>query len=126
MLAVTRRPSATTPGIVENLPSSSTSCATAGRRRARAHRDADVGVLQRQRVVDAVAGHRDDVPARLQRLDHRPLLVRRHPTEHGVLLEHLGELVEVLGKLAGVDRPIGAGSPTRAATAPTVRGCRRR
>ncbi len=29
MFAVTRRPSATTPGIVENLPSSSTSCATA-------------------------------------------------------------------------------------------------
>ena len=30
--------------------------------RAVAHRDADVGVLERQRVVDAVAGHRHDVP----------------------------------------------------------------
>ena len=31
------------------------------------HRDADVGLLQRRAVVHAVAGHRDDVAARLQR-----------------------------------------------------------
>ena len=33
-----------------------------------AHRDADVGGLERGRVVDAVAGHRDDLAHRLQRL----------------------------------------------------------
>ena len=31
-----------------------------------AHRDADVRLRQRRRVVDAVAGHRDDAPCRLQ------------------------------------------------------------
>ena len=30
---------------------------------AEAHRDADVGLLERGRVVDAVAGHRDDMVA---------------------------------------------------------------
>ena len=36
-----------------------------------AHRDADVGLRQRGRVVDAVAGHRDDAAFRLQSLDDR-------------------------------------------------------
>ena len=40
-----------------------------------AHRDADVGALQRRRVVDAVAGHRDEFAARLQRLDDADLLL---------------------------------------------------
>ena len=31
-----------------------------------AHRDADVGLGQRRGIVDAVAGHRDDVPAGAQ------------------------------------------------------------
>ena len=30
-----------------------------------AHRDADMGRLQRRRIVDAVAGHRDDLAIRL-------------------------------------------------------------
>ena len=51
------------------------------RGRAVAHRDADVGVLQRERVVHAVAGHRDHVTASLQRRDDRPLLLRRDPAE---------------------------------------------
>ena len=59
-------------------------------RRARAHGHTDVGVLQRQRVVHAVAGHRDDVPAPLERRHHRPLLLRRDPPEHRVVLEHVG------------------------------------
>ena len=92
------------------------------RRRARTHRHADVGVLQRQRVVHAVAGHRDDVALRLQRTDHRPLLLRRDPAEHPVLLEHLGHLVLVLGQLAGVVALRRTSSPTFAATAATVRG----
>ena len=94
----------------------------ARRGRARAHRHADVGVLQRQRVVHAVAGHRHDVALRLQRADHRPLLLGRDPPEHPVLLEHLGHLVLVLGELAGVVAAVGSSSPTRAATAATVRG----
>ena len=42
----------------------------------RAHRHADVGALQRRRVVDAVAGHRDELALRLQRLDDADLLRR--------------------------------------------------
>ncbi len=62
MLPSTRRPSATTGGSASKLESSSTSCATARvASRARAHRDPDVGVLQRERVVHAVAGHRHRV-----------------------------------------------------------------
>ena len=40
-----------------------------------AHRDADVGGLERRRVVDAVAGHRDDLAARLERLHDAQLLL---------------------------------------------------
>ena len=36
-----------------------------------AHRDADVRALERRRVVDAVAGHRDELARVLQRLDDR-------------------------------------------------------
>ncbi len=42
-----------------------------------AHRDADVGGGQRGRIVDAVAGHRDDAALRAQALHHL-LLLRRH------------------------------------------------
>ena len=42
-----------------------------------AHGDADVGRLQRRRVVDAVAGHRDDVAVGLQRVDDAQLVRRR-------------------------------------------------
>ena len=45
---------------------------------ARAHRDADVGLRERRRVVDAVAGHRDDAALALQALDGRGLLVGQH------------------------------------------------
>ncbi len=42
------------------------------------HRDADVGPLERRRIVDAVAGHRDELAPRLQRLDDANLLFRVH------------------------------------------------
>ena len=42
-----------------------------------AHRDADVGRLQRRRVVHAVARHRDDLAVRLQRVDDPQLVLRR-------------------------------------------------
>ena len=45
---------------------------------ARAHRDADVRLRQRRRVVDAVAGHRDAAAGLLQLGHHRAFLVRQH------------------------------------------------
>ena len=46
-------------------------------RRARVHRHADVGLRERRRVVRAVAGHRDEVAARLLRADQRDLVLGR-------------------------------------------------
>jgi hypothetical protein len=40
-----------------------------------AHGHADVGLLERRRVVDAVAGHGHDVAAVLQRLDDLELVL---------------------------------------------------
>ena len=42
-----------------------------------AHRDADVRLRERRRIVDAVADHRDDVPGPLQALDDADLLLRQ-------------------------------------------------
>ena len=56
----------------------------AGRRRRRSPSRRRCRRPSAQRVVHAVAGHRDDVALRLQRADHRPLLVRRDPAEHRV------------------------------------------
>ena len=44
----------------------------------RADRDADVGLRERRRVVDAVAHHRDDASRRLQPLDLGDLALRQH------------------------------------------------
>ena len=46
------------------------------------HRNADVGLAQRRRVVDAVAEKADRVAHALQRLHHARLLQRRHFGEH--------------------------------------------
>ena len=48
-----------------------------GRLRAGVHRDADVGLRERGRVVGAVAGHRDELAARLLALDQRHLVLGR-------------------------------------------------
>ena len=45
------------------------------------HGDADVGLLQGGRVVDAVTGHRDDLAPRLQRTDEAQLVLGGHPGE---------------------------------------------
>ncbi len=47
-----------------------------------AHRDADVGGLQRGHVVDAVAGHRDDLAGLLEAAHERQLLRRRRAGDH--------------------------------------------
>ncbi len=49
-----------------------------------AHRHADVGGLERGRVVDPVAGHRNDRAAGLQGLDDPQLLFRHDPGEDPV------------------------------------------
>ena len=46
-----------------------------------AHGHADVGPLERRRVVDAVAGHRHDVAARLEGVDDLHLVLRRDAAE---------------------------------------------
>ncbi len=57
-----------------------------------AHGDADVRLLQRRRVVDAVAGHRHDVPARLQGLHDVQLLLGLHPRVDADPLDQRGQL----------------------------------
>ena len=80
-----------------------------GRGRARAHRHADVGELERQHVVDPVAGHGHRVPARLQGFDHRLFLVRCHPADDGAFLEHGAERAGVLRQVPRVDGVAGTG-----------------
>ncbi len=47
----------------------------------RTHRHADVGRFQRRGVIDAVAGHRDHVPAGAKGLHQPQLLFRLDPAE---------------------------------------------
>ena len=51
-------------------------------RAALTHGHADIGTLQRGRIVDPVAGHRHDLTLRLQRFDEQQLLLRPHAREH--------------------------------------------
>jgi len=86
------RPSSTARSMVEKLSSARTiSAAFLGRPRCPsiAHRHADVGALERGGVVDAVAGHRHHLAARLQRGDQAQL----------VLGAGAGKDVAVLGEL---------------------------
>ena len=122
MLPITRRPSATAGGQRGEGRIQQHELRGRPRRGApRAHRDADVGVLQGEHVVHAVAGHRDDVPAGLERLDHRALLLGGDPAEHGVRLERRPRAPSrSSGSVPRVDRrrrrpagPLGARSPRR-------------
>ena len=58
---------------------------------ARAHRDADVGLRERRRIVDAVAGHRDDCAFRLQTLHDRGLVLRQHVGDDLVHAERVAD-----------------------------------
>ena len=65
-----------------------------------AHRHADVGRLQRRRVVDAVAGHRHHLAAALKRLHDAQLVPGRDTGEHrglkrGFIEAGLIQLVEL-------------------------------
>ena len=68
-----------------------------------AHRDAEIGLLDGERIVDAVSGHGDHVITGVQRLDDRLLLVGQHAADHIDVLQHAGELVDVLRQRARVD-----------------------
>ncbi len=56
-----------------------------------AHGDADIGLLEGRRIVDAVAGHRNDTALRLQRLHDAQLVLRTGPREHGRRIDRLLE-----------------------------------
>src|SRR5262249_47127856 len=74
---------------------------------ARAHGDAEVGVLEGEDVVDAVSGHGDGVAARLEGLDHVAFLLGGAPSEHRVAVDGL---LDVAGcEVAGVVGLVGAG-----------------
>ena len=55
------------------------------------HRDADIGGVERRRVVDAVAEKAHDVPAVLEGQDDPVLLRRRHPREDARAFGHGAE-----------------------------------
>ena len=111
MLSKMTRPSPTAPTIVAKLSSCSTmSAGVLGDVGARdAHRHADVGLLERRRVVDAVAGHRHDVAVALQRVDDPQLVLRRHARVDRRPPRRLGHAVIVerrqLGAGHGARRP---------------------
>ncbi len=94
-----------------------------------AHRDADVGLRQRRRVVDAVAGHRDATPLALQALHDRRLLLRQHLGFDGVdaeLARHgLGGRAAVAGQHHDA-QPFGVQSANRLAGRRLDRDRRRR
>ena len=93
-----------------------------GGRRPGAHGDAEVGVLQGERVVDAVAGHRHHLAPPLQRVQERPLGLGRHPPEHGRGVGDLGERGRFVREIAGIDVAVGVGTLHRRAIAATVTG----
>src|SRR5262249_49251191 len=59
---------------------------------ARAHLDAQIGLLQRLPVVAPIADHRDHVPGLPQRAHRGQLLARSHPAEHANRADPVGHL----------------------------------
>ena len=108
MLAVTRRPSATTPGSVANLPSSSTSCAT---ERVAAAPEPIATPMSASLSASASFTPSPVIATTWPRDCSAPTIARfccgRDPPEDRVRLEHLGEPVLVVGQLAGVERLAG-------------------
>ena len=71
-----------------------------------AHGDANVGLLERRGVVDAVSRHRDHVSVLLERVDDLQLVLGRDASEdrcfgHGPLPAHIVQAVQ----LAAMHRP---------------------
>ena len=118
MLAKVRRPSST-PSATTSRSEREQDHVGGGLRHAggAVDREADIGRLERRRIVDAVAEEADDVAPRLQRLDQPRLLVGREPAIGVDRLDLDGErLVAQLGDIgARQDRlgiePDQAGQP---------------
>ena len=70
-----------------------------GGRRSVAHGDAEVGVLERQGVVDAVPGHGDDVPSGLQCPHQCPFLLGSDASQDTGTLNRVGQALQVLLRL---------------------------
>ena len=69
--------------------------------------DADVGGLERRRVIDAVAGHRDDVARRLESADDGEFVLGRDTREDCGLAQVLpSPLADELSELARIDAEI--------------------
>ena len=123
MLAVTRRPSASTPGqggeagIDQHELGDRLGC-----RRAGAHGDAHVGLLEGEDVVDPVAGHGHRVAAALQGLHHGRLLVGVHPAEDGGGVHDLGQFLAALGQVRASTARSAPSTPALAAMVATVAG----
>jgi len=78
---------------------------------AAANRDSDVGGLERRRVVDAVARHRDDMTGLPESADDREFVLGRDSREHRRVAQVLPSvLADELGELGGIDAEI---APTR-------------
>ena len=93
-----------------------------------AHGHADVGSLERGRIVHAVAGHGDELALLLKRRDDSQLLLGRDAGVHAhplhALLESLGrELASSAPVMTAVSSP--SRIPSRRAMARAVKGGRR-
>ena len=93
----------------------------AGRLGAGVHRDADVGLGERGRVVRAVAGHRDEPPAGLLLADQLELALGRRLGEEVVDAGLLGDLRRGQAVVAGDHDRADA---HRAQLVEAVRACR--
>ena len=123
MLAMTRRPSPTTPGSVANEPSMRTSWATEREAGASgADGDTDVASLRASTSLTPSPVIATTWPLDCRALTISTLLVRRHPAEHGAGLYLVGQFVRVLGKVASIDDVADPGTPTSRAMAATVSG----
>ena len=88
-----------------------------------AHRDADVGLLERRRVVDPVAGHRDHVSARLQRPHEAQLVLGRDAREDGCPRRPRGRAPHRRARrAAAVERAAAQARTARRSPAPSTRG----
>ena len=122
-LPMTRRPSASTSGRCENLPVEQDELGDGlGGLRAVAHGDADVGVLEGERVVDAVAGHRDDVAVGLQGVDEGALLLGGDAAEDRVRARGPRRSASWSSGRVRASTGSPTSSPTARATAATVTG----
>ena len=78
-------------------------CHGPSRRTAGAHRDADVGVFERQHIIDAVPSHCHGVTTSLQRVHDGAFLIRSDPPENRVGVQNVGQFPLFGGQFARID-----------------------